>query len=36
VLTKRGAYRGSLAAYILDRDGYGVELMQHPAKLPEA
>ena len=36
VLIERGAYVGSLAAYILDPDGYGVELMQHPAQRPEA
>jgi lactoylglutathione lyase len=36
VLIERGAYRGSLAAYILDPDGYGVELMQHASERTEA
>jgi glyoxylase I family protein len=26
----QGSYRGALAAYVLDPDGYGVELIQHP------
>jgi len=36
VAIPRGAYTGSLAAYVLDPDGYSIELMEHPETRPRS